>query len=170
MLLFRKRPVMPSPAEALPGRPTPLPTSEAHFVNGNPLKGPYPPGTETVVLGLGCFWGAERRFWQLPAGVFVTAVGYAGGFTPNPTYEEVCSARTGHTEIVKVVFDPTRTSWFFVLRLPPWEARRIVMADEGQGWMLIPPERFLSLPKAVPSLQDRLRVWLDGLGERDDAA
>ena len=106
MLLFRKRPVMPSPAEALPGRPTPLPTSEAHFVNGNPLKGPYPPGTETVVLGLGCFWGAERRFWQLPAGVFVTAVGYAGGFTPNPTYEEVCTGQTGHNEVVLVAFDP----------------------------------------------------------------
>ncbi|MCG3084562.1 peptide-methionine (S)-S-oxide reductase, partial [Anoxybacillus sp. LAT27] len=79
---------MPSPADALPGRPTAIPTSETHYVNGNPLKGPYPAGTETIVLGLGCFWGAERRFWQLPAGVFVTAVGYAGGYTSNPTYEE----------------------------------------------------------------------------------
>jgi peptide-methionine (S)-S-oxide reductase len=106
MFLFRKRPEMPSPADALPGRPNPIPTAETHFVNGNPLKGPYPPGTETIVLGLGCFWGAERRFWQLPKGVFVTAVGYAGGFTPNPTYEEVCTGQTGHNEVVLVAFDP----------------------------------------------------------------
>ncbi len=106
MFLFRKRPEMPSPADALPGRPTPLPTAETHFVNGNPLKGPYPPGIETIVLGLGCFWGAERKFWQLPEGVFVTAVGYAGGYTPNPTYEEVCTGQTGHNEVVLVAFDP----------------------------------------------------------------
>ncbi|AWN34462.1 peptide-methionine (S)-S-oxide reductase MsrA [Methylobacterium radiodurans] len=106
MFLFRKRPEMPTAAEALPGRETPLPTAERHFVNGNPLKGPYPEGTETIVLGLGCFWGAERRFWQLPEGVFVTAVGYAGGHTPNPTYEEVCTGLTGHNEVVLVAFDP----------------------------------------------------------------
>ena len=106
MFPFRKRPEMPSPADALPGRPNPIPTAETHFVNGNPLKGPYPPGTETIVLGLGCFWGAERRFWQLPKGVFVTAVGYAGGYTPNPTYEEVCTGQTGHNEVVLVAFDP----------------------------------------------------------------
>lgn len=106
MFLFRKRPVMPAAAEALPGRPVPLPTAERHFVNGNPLKGPYPQGLETIVLGFGCFWGAERKFWQLPEGVYVTAVGYAGGFTPNPTYEEVCSGQTGHNEVVLVVFDP----------------------------------------------------------------
>ncbi|WP_430913048.1 peptide-methionine (S)-S-oxide reductase MsrA [Methylobacterium sp. sgz302541] len=106
MFLFRKRPVMPAAAEALPGRPVPLPTAERHFVNGNPLKGPYSQGLETIVLGFGCFWGAERKFWQLPEGVYVTAVGYAGGFTPNPTYEEVCSGQTGHNEVVLVVFDP----------------------------------------------------------------
>lgn len=106
MFLFRKRPEMPAAAEALPGRATPLPTAERHFVNGNPLKGPYPEGTEAIVLGLGCFWGAERRFWQLPEGVFVTAVGYAGGLTPNPTYEEVCTGLTGHNEVVLVAFDP----------------------------------------------------------------
>ncbi|SFL38648.1 peptide-methionine (S)-S-oxide reductase MsrA [Methylobacterium pseudosasicola] len=106
MFLFRKRPVMPSPADALPGRPNPIPTAETHFVNGNPLKGPYPAGIETIVLGLGCFWGAERRFWQLPRGVFVTAVGYAGGYTPNPTYEEVCTGQTGHNEVVLVAYDP----------------------------------------------------------------
>lgn len=106
MFPFRKRPVMPSPAEALPGRQSPLPTAERHSVNGRPLKGPYPDGMQSIVLGFGCFWGAERKFWQLPAGVHVTAVGYAGGLTPNPTYEEVCSGRTGHNEVVLVVFDP----------------------------------------------------------------
>ena len=106
MFLFRKRPEMPSAADALPGRPTPIPTAEHHFVNGHALKGPYPEGTETIVLGLGCFWGAERKFWQLPEGVHVTAVGYAGGHTPNPTYEEVCSGLTGHNEVVLVAFDP----------------------------------------------------------------
>lgn len=106
MLLFRKRPEMPTPSEALPGRPHPLPTAERHFVNGQPLKGPYPEGIETIVLGFGCFWGAERKFWKLPHGIHVTAVGYAGGFTPNPTYEEVCSGLTGHNEVVLVAFDP----------------------------------------------------------------
>ncbi len=106
MLFFRKRPEMPKPSEALPGRAQPLPTAQAHFVNGHPLKGPYPPGIETIVLGLGCFWGAERKFWQWPRGVYVTAVGYAGGFTPNPTYEEVCTGGTGHNEVVLVAFDP----------------------------------------------------------------
>lgn len=104
--MFRKRPVMPGAADALPGRPKPIPTTEHHFVNGHPLKGPYPEGMRSIVLGLGCFWGTERRFWQIPQGVFVTAVGYAGGFTPNPTYEEVCSGLTGHNEVVLVVFDP----------------------------------------------------------------
>jgi peptide-methionine (S)-S-oxide reductase len=116
MFPFRKRPEMPNAAEALPGRPTPIPTAETHFVNGQPLKGPYPPGTETIVLGLGCFWGAERRFWQLPEGVFVTAVGYAGGYTPNPTYEEVCTGQTGHNEVVLVAFDPAVLPLEAVLR------------------------------------------------------
>lgn len=116
MFLFRKRPEMPIAAEALPGRATPLPTAERHFVNGHPLKGPYPEGIETIVLGLGCFWGAERRFWQLPEGVFVTAVGYAGGLTPNPTYEEVCSGLTGHNEVVLVAFDPAVLPLESVLR------------------------------------------------------
>ncbi|MER2266710.1 peptide-methionine (S)-S-oxide reductase MsrA [Methylobacterium oxalidis] len=106
MFLFRKRAEMPSPADALPGRPDPIPTAETHFVNGRPLKGPYPEGMQSIVLGLGCFWGAERKFWELPEGVHVTAVGYAAGHTPNPTYEEVCSGLTGHNEVVLVVFDP----------------------------------------------------------------
>jgi peptide-methionine (S)-S-oxide reductase len=96
---------MPAPDEALPGRSEPIPTAERHFVNGKPLKGPYPEGIETIVFGMGCFWGAERLFWQIP-GVHVTAVGYAAGHTPNPTYEEVCSGMTGHNEVVLVAYDP----------------------------------------------------------------
>lgn len=105
MFLRSKPMTIPSAAEALPGRDAEIPVAAQHFVNGQALKGPYPEGAETIYLGLGCFWGAERLFWQLP-GVIVTAVGYQGGSTPNATYEEVCSGRTGHTEIVKVVYDP----------------------------------------------------------------
>ncbi|HEY1735962.1 MAG TPA: peptide-methionine (S)-S-oxide reductase, partial [Methylovirgula sp.] len=93
-MFARKRLTLPNAQEALPGRPTPLPTAERHFINGHPLKPPFPQGIETVMFGLGCFWGAERKFWQLGDGVYVTAVGYAGGVTPNPTYEEVCSSMT----------------------------------------------------------------------------
>jgi len=96
---------MPDPKGALKGRAHPIPTAKTHFVNGAPLKGPYPQGSEIAMFGLGCFWGAERAFWKLP-GVLVTAVGYSGGFTPNPTYEEVCTGQTGHNEVVRVVFDP----------------------------------------------------------------
>jgi peptide-methionine (S)-S-oxide reductase len=106
MFLFRKRTGLPSPSEALPGRTTPIPTAERHFVNGRSLHEPYPEGMERAIFGLGCFWGAERKFWQLRDGIWITAVGYAGGITPNPTYEEVCSGRTGHNEVVLVVFDP----------------------------------------------------------------
>jgi peptide-methionine (S)-S-oxide reductase len=106
MFFARKRVEMPRAGEALPGRPGALPTAESHHVNGRPLKGPYPEGTEQAVFGLGCFWGAERKFWQLGEGVWVTAAGYAAGHTPNPTYEEVCSGLTGHNEVVLVVYDP----------------------------------------------------------------
>ncbi|MGV8856620.1 MAG: peptide-methionine (S)-S-oxide reductase MsrA [Devosia sp.] len=105
-MFFKSKPTqIPTAAEALPGRETVMPVTASHFVNGAPLKGPYPAGAETIYLALGCFWGAERLFWELP-GVIVTAVGYQGGSTKNPTYEEVCSGRTGHSEAVKVVFDP----------------------------------------------------------------
>jgi peptide-methionine (S)-S-oxide reductase len=109
MFAFRKRVAMPTREEALPGRAQPIPTAETHFVNGRPLKGPYPDGAERIVLGLGCFWGAERKFWSIP-GVWVTAVGYAAGQTPNPTYEETCSGRTGHNEVVLVIYDPKLVS------------------------------------------------------------
>ncbi|MBD8066072.1 peptide-methionine (S)-S-oxide reductase MsrA [Devosia sp. PTR5] len=109
-MFFSSKPTtIPTAAEALPGRQEEMPVAENHFVGGQPLKGPYPEGSETIYFGLGCFWGAERLFWKIP-GVVVTSVGYQGGHTPNPTYEEVCSGRTGHTEIVKVVYDPAKVS------------------------------------------------------------
>jgi peptide-methionine (S)-S-oxide reductase len=101
---------------ALPGRDTPMQVPATHFVNGNPIAGPFPEGIETAVFGMGCFWGAEKDFWQAE-GVYSTAVGYAGGYTPNPTYEEVCSAKTGHTEVVHVAFDPARVSYEDLLRI-----------------------------------------------------
>ena len=116
MFLFRKKAAMPAPDEALPGRSEAIATAKTHFVNGRPLKGPYPEGMESALFGLGCFWGAERMFWKLGEGVFVTAVGYAGGHTPNPTYEEVCSGLTGHTEVVLVVYDPKKLSYERLLK------------------------------------------------------
>jgi peptide-methionine (S)-S-oxide reductase len=109
-MLFSRRKAEPVSAEnALPGRASPIATAEKHFVNGHPLKGPYPAGSQSIVFALGCYWGAERKFWTVP-GVWVTAVGNAGGFSPNPTYEEVCSGATGHAEAVLVVFDPKQVS------------------------------------------------------------
>ena len=121
----RKTQMVPA-AEALAGRSTPLVIPERHYVNGHPLKPPFPAGLEQAVFGLGCFWGAERKFWQLP-GVYVTAVGYAGGYTPNPIYEEVCSGRTGHAEVVLVVYDPKQLSYAKLLKAF-WEAH-----DPTQG-------------------------------------
>src|SRR5262250_542476 len=116
MFNLRKKLEMPSAADALPGRAAPIPTARTHFINGNALKGPYPEGYAQAMFGLGCFWGAERKFWELGEGVYVTAVGYAGGHTPNPTYEEVCSGRTGHAEVVLVVFDPKKVSYERLLK------------------------------------------------------
>jgi peptide-methionine (S)-S-oxide reductase len=117
---------LPSPEEALPGRAERMRVPKSHFVNGAPLEPPFPEGTELALFGLGCFWGAERAFWRTP-GVVSTSVGYAGGFTPNPTYEEVCSGRTGHTEAVRVVFDPRKVSYDELLRVF-WESH-----DPTQG-------------------------------------
>ncbi len=110
MFSFRKPMTLPTEAEALPGRTSPIPTADRHFVNGSAIKPPFEAGVQTAIFGLGCFWGAERMFWTIP-GVVSTAVGYAGGVTPNPTYEEVCSGRTGHNEVVLVAYDPTVVSY-----------------------------------------------------------
>jgi peptide-methionine (S)-S-oxide reductase len=126
MFSFRKKVEMPTADEALPGRATAIPTAKQHFVNGHALKGPYPDALATAMFGLGCFWGAERKFWEL-GGVYVTAVGYAGGLTPNPTYEEVCSGRTGHNEVVLVVYDPKKISYDRLLQVF-WESH-----DPTQG-------------------------------------
>ena len=116
MWSLRKKLEVPSAEQCLPGRAIRMRVPEKHFVNGRPLAGPYPAGLEQAVFALGCFWGAERKFWEAP-GVWTTAVGYAGGHTPNPTYEEVCSGRTGHTEVVLVVFDPEVTSYEALLKI-----------------------------------------------------
>jgi peptide-methionine (S)-S-oxide reductase len=127
-----KKVALPTAAQALPGRANPIRTAATHFINNHALKGPYPEGAQKAVFGLGCFWGAERKFWELgkgseDSGVHVTAVGYAGGVTPNPTYEEVCSGRTGHNEVVLVVFDPKKISYESLLKTF-WESH-----DPTQG-------------------------------------
>ncbi|HEX4897577.1 MAG TPA: peptide-methionine (S)-S-oxide reductase MsrA [Candidatus Limnocylindrales bacterium] len=127
MFLFGKSSAMPTPESALPGRPEPiLPAPAPHQVSGRPIAGPYPDGKETAEFALGCFWGEEQAFWEVP-GVWVTAVGYQGGLTPNPTYQEVCSGRTGHAEAVRVVFDPSRVTYEQLLRVF-WEGH-----DPTQG-------------------------------------
>jgi peptide-methionine (S)-S-oxide reductase len=126
MLFSRKKAEMPAAGEALPGRPNPIATADKHFISSHPLKGPYPEGSAKAMFALGCFWGAERKFWQLP-GVWVTAVGYVAGATPNPTYEEVCSGRTGHTEAVLVVYDPKQVTYSELLKTF-WESH-----DPTQG-------------------------------------
>jgi peptide-methionine (S)-S-oxide reductase len=126
MGLFGKSSSLVSAASALPGRTMSMPVPDAHFVNGHPIKAPFPEGLQTAQFAMGCFWGAERAFWELP-GVFSTAVGYAGGFTPNPTYQETCSGQTGHTEMVLVVYDPAAISYARLLK-EFWEAH-----DPTQG-------------------------------------
>jgi peptide-methionine (S)-S-oxide reductase len=126
MFVFGTKSRMVEPENALPGRPDPIPTASTHDVLGTPLKPPFPEHLQTAVVGMGCFWGAERVFWQAP-GVYTTAVGYAGGYTPNPTYEETCTGKTGHTEAVLVVFDPAQISYEELLKLF-WESH-----DPTQG-------------------------------------
>jgi len=125
--MFNKKLKLPTAETALAGRKDPIPTAETHFVNGRALAGPYPEGLETAIFGLGCFWGAERKFWQQGDGIWVTAVGYAGGMTENPTYQETCGGMTGHTEAVLVVFDPAKISYDRLLKLF-WESH-----DPTQG-------------------------------------
>ena len=126
MRLFGKKTAMPGPEQALPGRDTPMPVSNRHYVNGHLIQPPFPAGMEQAVFGMGCFWGAERKFWELD-GVYSTAVGYAGGHTANPTYEEVCTGMTGHTEVVLVVYDPAAVDYATLLRVF-WESH-----DPTQG-------------------------------------
>ncbi|HEY7992210.1 MAG TPA: peptide-methionine (S)-S-oxide reductase MsrA [Stellaceae bacterium] len=126
MWMLRKKRDMPTPDQALPGRAMQMPVGNRHFVNGHILKPPFPAGLEMAIFGMGCFWGAERLFWETP-GVYTTAVGYAGGYTPNPTYEEVCSGMTGHTEVVLVVFDPKIVTYEALLKIF-WESH-----DPTQG-------------------------------------
>lgn len=126
MYAFRKKAVMPDPADVLPGRAVAMKVPERHYVNGNRIVPPFPEGVEQAMFGLGCFWGAERKFWQLP-GVYSTAVGYAAGSTPNPTYEEVCSGYTGHNEVVLVMFNPRQVSYETLLKTF-WESH-----DPTQG-------------------------------------
>jgi peptide-methionine (S)-S-oxide reductase len=130
MGIFTAKAELPSAAAALPGRAEPLVVTDRHFVNGNPVSEPCPPHLEEAVFGMGCFWGAERRFWELP-GVWSTAAGYAAGFTPNPTYQEVCSGQTGHNEVVRVVFDPAQISYAQLLKAF-WEAHNPTQGM-GQG-------------------------------------
>ena len=126
MYSFTKKAQMPTPEQALPGRSEKMPVPDHHYVNGHPLQPPFPVGMETAMFGLGCFWGAERKFWQTP-GVYTTAVGYAAGYTPNPTYQEVCTGLTGHNEVVLVVYDPTMVVYEQLLQVF-WEAH-----DPTQG-------------------------------------
>jgi peptide-methionine (S)-S-oxide reductase len=127
MLFSRKKLEIPTPETALKGRPQAIATAKAHHLNKHPLKGPYPEGHERAIFGLGCFWGAERKFWEMGDGIWVTAAGYAAGSTPNPTYEEVCSGRTGHNEVVLVVYDPKTVSYEALLKTF-WESH-----DPTQG-------------------------------------
>ena len=126
MALFRKKAVMPAQTDALPGRPTPLKVPDKHFVNGHRMVPPFPAGLKEAVFGMGCFWGAERLFWELP-GVYSTAVGYAGGYTPNASYQEVCTGETGHTEVVRVIYDPQKIDYEDLLKVF-WESH-----DPTQG-------------------------------------
>ncbi len=158
-----KKTEIPRADETLPGRPDPIPTAETHFVNGRPLKGPFPEGLQQAMFGMGCFWGVERMFWGLD-GVYVTAVGYAAGSTPNPTYKEVCTGRTGHNEVVLVVFDPNVISYDALLRTF-WEGHDPTQGmrqgnDRGtqyrSGIYACSPEQKAAAEASRPLYQERL--------------
>jgi peptide-methionine (S)-S-oxide reductase len=163
MALFHTKSTMPAAADALAGRQTPLKVRETHFVNGRRIVPPFPAGLKEALFALGCFWGAEKHFWELP-GVYSTAVGYAGGFTPNPTYEEVCSGRTGHAESVRVVFDPAKISYPELLKIF-WESHDPTQGmrqgnDLGSQYRSIifynSPEQKAAAEESVASYQKRL--------------
>src|SRR6202161_3670799 len=166
MFGFAKKTQMPDAKEALPGRPTAVPTARQHFVNGKPLKGPYPEGFAMAMFGLGCFWGAERKFWELGDAVYVTAAGYAGGLTPNPTYEEVCSGRTGHNEVVLVVYDPKKISYESLLKTF-WESHDPTQSMRQGGdvgtqyrsgiYTFTPEQHGAGAPRARRSVEGGLR-------------
>jgi peptide-methionine (S)-S-oxide reductase len=161
---------MPTAAEALPGRSQPMPVPDRHYVNGNPIKAPFPANMKLAMFGMGCFWGAERKFWQLP-GVYATAVGYAAGFTPNPTYQEVCSGLTGHNEVVRVIFDPARIQYQTLLQCF-WQAHNPTQGmrqgnDRGtqyrSGIYYYDEEQLLTARRTREQYQQALRQ--SGLGE-----
>ena len=156
---------LPTPDQALPGRSETMPVPGTHYVNGHPLEPPFPAGLEQAVFGMGCFWGAERKFWEAP-GVYSTAVGYAGGSTPNPTYREVCSGMTGHTEVVLVVFDPKVTSYDEMLRVfwenhDPTQGMRLgndVGTQYRSAIYAYSPEQLRAAEQSRDAFQDRLRA------------
>jgi peptide-methionine (S)-S-oxide reductase len=164
-LFFREKTKMIDPERALPGRDSEMPVPERHFVLGTPLKPPFPEGMQTAVFGMGCFWGAERKFWEAD-GVYTTAVGYAGGYTPNPTYEEVCSGSTGHNEVVLVVFDPQKTSYDEMLRIF-WENHDPTQGmrqgnDVGTQYR---SAIYLTDPSQAEAAEKSLRVYNDKLAQ-----
>ncbi len=168
---FGKKLGLPTPEEALKGRSETMPVPAQHFINGNPLSPPFPAGLERAMFGLGCFWGAERKFWQIPSGVFSTAVGYAGGSTPNPTYQEVCSGMTGHNEVVLVVFDPSVISYEALLKVF-WESHNPTQGmrqgnDSGtqyrSGIYAYSPEQKQQAERSRQMYQEALKA--KGLGE-----
>ena len=152
MLFGHNKQEMPDPADSLPGRPESVPVQDAHLILGTPLDGPYPDGTEIAMFGLGCFWGAERFYWQLD-GVYTTAVGYAGGYTENPMYEEVCSGRTGHNEVVRVVYDPSVVSYDELLKV---------------FWEVHDPTQFMRQGNDIGT-QYRSEIYVYSDGQRDAA-
>jgi peptide-methionine (S)-S-oxide reductase len=152
MLFGRNKQEMPDPADSLPGRPESVPVQDAHLILRTPLDGPYPDGTEIAMFGLGCFWGAERFYWQLD-GVYTTAVGYAGGYTENPMYEEVCSGRTGHNEVVRVVYDPSVVSYDELLKV---------------FWEVHDPTQFMRQGNDIGT-QYRSEIYVYSDGQRDAA-